>query len=61
MPKLKKYIVITSATVASAYTVQAKSKKDAEAKFWEGEWQDFKELSDYEIDSNEEILEVKNA
>lgn len=61
MPKLKKFIVITCAKVATGYTVKAKSKKDAEARFWEGNFEDSKELSDYEVDSEEHILEVKNA
>lgn len=58
MPKFK---VITSSVIASEYTVEAKDITEAEEKFWQGEYTDYKELSDYEIDSQEEILEVQNA
>lgn len=57
MPNFK---VITSAVVATAYTiVGAKNKTDAEAKFWNGDFTIVEELSDYEIDSQEEVLEIK--
>lgn len=55
MPEFK---VITSSIVATAYVVEATTKEEAEDKFNDGDFKSCSELSDYEIDSQEEILEI---
>ena len=52
------YRVITSSTIATEYIVKATSKEEAGELFTEGNYETCRELSDYELDSNEEIIEV---
>ena len=56
-----KYRVITSNVVATEYDVEANSKEEAEEKFAEGTWDNCRDLTDYEIDSEEQVLEIELA
>lgn len=55
---MPKYKIITKATTASAYIVEAKNAKEAEEKWSDGDYNGYRELPDYDIESNEEVLEV---
>ena len=59
-PKMK-FQVITSAVVATSYIVEAKSKQEAEEKFFDGDHDGGKELPDYDIDSQEEVIEINKV
>jgi hypothetical protein len=58
MPQFK---IITSSTIASQYIVNAKNASEASKKWYDGEWKAYKELSDYDLDSNEEIIKIKKV
>ncbi len=61
MPKFK---IITSSTVACSYTVEAPSAERAQEMYEDGEaeiLEEQHELSDYLIDSQEEVLEVQEV
>jgi len=54
MPKFR---IITSNVVATEYLVTAKTAEEAEEMFAEGTFESSKDLVDYELDSNEEVIE----
>lgn len=53
-----KYGVITSSVVATLYEIEADTQEEAEKLFSEGTYQNATELTDYELDSEEEALEI---
>ncbi len=52
------YRIITKAYVVTEYFVEAKDKTEALALFHDSGANDSRELTDYEVDSEEEVLEV---
>lgn len=57
---MPKFEIITQSLVPTEYLVEAKTEKEALAKFYDGEYIEAKELMDYELDSNEQVIEVKH-
>ena len=56
-----KYKVYAVSKSVYAYEVEAKSKAEAEEKFWDGEWEGCEDCPSYNIDSDERVLEVKKV
>lgn len=58
---MEKFTVYAVSNTVLAYEVEAKSEDEAIDKFWGGEWSDYKTCLDYDIESNEEIIDIKEA
>lgn len=52
------YKIYTTCLTGWVYKVEAETKKEAENKFWDGDYFDEKENIDWSGDSNEEIDEI---
>lgn len=51
------YMVVTSSTCISSYTVDAKSKEEAKSKLYSGEWDNCEHM-DFKDEVVEEVMQV---
>jgi hypothetical protein len=54
---MKTFIILTSATIATEYTVEANSIEEAETKYWDGQYLTSRERDTYD-ENIEDVMEM---